>query len=880
MASHDSWGARLPLARQALLLGVVLLAASPDASAFLPEESPLASSTPVVAAPNQQQEVDSADSATDGTTDNEPLQPESETATMPQSTTGRIDPADSLSPIASSGVGLEVKRAKRDASDWIHNSRVALPELGRLQARAALPSALRELERQLPSQTEDVYAAAERARERIRSATRWFTVADVEYELRQRLVELSSVQKRVDSHLKKANFALERVGVILSEAQRSSDEAKRLDLEGDVRAQIRHVVREANLAQRNVQRSVAAALRLQSGLTDLTDELNQVLELSVTEGPSLGRDLTRKGPNVMALLLRTDPRLNSRTAITSIVSHHIGTARKFLSVSVNRLLGHVLLGLGILVAMLWLRSRANRLPEFATHANPRQLVHRPLATAALLTTATTWLVYPTCPAIVLILAFSVAVLLGLWLLPAVTRFTKVWHRRVLGAVWLVDVSRILFLEIVRLEYVLLLVEGVIGVVALAFVLRQQQQDGEVSQRWGIVRRWVLRFWLAAFLIGSLALGAGLVQTGTILISAAISSVFAAVVWAALRRILASSIELLEANGAAQQTTGPRLGSQLLARHLQTALTIAASFLWLRTSLDSFTWWDPTVEALQGLMELSAEAGALKLSVGGVVALLTGLVLAIYGAKLVRSVLEVDILPRTKLAVGTRAATSTSIYFGVLAVGIFLAIVATGVELDKLTVIVGALSVGIGFGLQNLVQNFVAGLILIFGRPVNVEDRIQLGELTGIVRRIGFRASILRTFKGAEVIVPNSDLISAQVINWTLSDQERRMEINIGVAYGTDPEQVLQLLLNVARANPDVLAQPEPDALFLAHGASSLDFQLRAWTNNVGGWPNIQSDLTVAINRALKAADIEIPFPQHDLHLRSVDLQVMKTLETK
>ena len=183
-------------------------------------------------------------------------------------------------------------------------------------------------------------------------------------------------------------------------------------------------------------------------------------------------------------------------------------------------------------------------------------------------------------------------------------------------------------------------------------------------------------------------------------------------------------------------------------------------------------------------------------------------------------------------------------------------------------------------MQTIMQNFVAGLILIFGRPVNVDDRVQIGELTGIVRRIGFRASIIRTFQGAEVIVPNADLINKQVVNWTLSDPNRRMEINVGVAYGTDPERVLKLLLTVARAHPDVLDDPAPDALFLEHGSSSLDFQLRAWTTNVGFWPNVKSALTAGINRALRDEGIEIPFPQRDLHLRSVAPAVLSELNRK
>jgi small-conductance mechanosensitive channel len=192
-------------------------------------------------------------------------------------------------------------------------------------------------------------------------------------------------------------------------------------------------------------------------------------------------------------------------------------------------------------------------------------------------------------------------------------------------------------------------------------------------------------------------------------------------------------------------------------------------------------------------------------------------------------------------------------------------------------LVSALGVGIGFGLQNLVQNFVAGLILIFGRPINVGDRVEVGGLMGTVTVVGFRASVVKTFQGAEVIVPNSQFVSDQVINWSLSDETRRVELDVGVKYGTDPERVIQILREAAEGHPDVMDAPAPDPLFVGFGASSLDFQLRCWTAHGSAWLNIRSDLSISINRKLAEAGIEIPFPQRDLHLRSVDEDAARRL---
>jgi small-conductance mechanosensitive channel len=172
----------------------------------------------------------------------------------------------------------------------------------------------------------------------------------------------------------------------------------------------------------------------------------------------------------------------------------------------------------------------------------------------------------------------------------------------------------------------------------------------------------------------------------------------------------------------------------------------------------------------------------------------------------------------------------------------------------------------------VVNNFVSGLILIFERPVQVGDVVDVGGVQGRVKAIGIRASTVRTWSGAEVIVPNGDLISQQVTNWTLSDRLRRMEIAIGVKYGTDPQRVIDLLTEMARQHPDVISDPEAYVIFKGFGESSLDFEVRAWTAS-NSWWTVKSDLAVAVNTVLKEADIEIPFPQRDLHLRSVDPDV-------
>jgi small-conductance mechanosensitive channel len=181
-------------------------------------------------------------------------------------------------------------------------------------------------------------------------------------------------------------------------------------------------------------------------------------------------------------------------------------------------------------------------------------------------------------------------------------------------------------------------------------------------------------------------------------------------------------------------------------------------------------------------------------------------------------------------------------------------------------------VGIGLGLQDLVKNFAAGLTLLFERRVHVGDALELPSqgIFGRVLSIDVRASVVRTWNGAEVVVPNADLISGAVTNWTLSDRLYRLEIPVGVACGSEPERVIEVLLDAVRSKDDLLGDPPPRALFRGFGDSSLNFLVRAWTDQ--GYEQalpLTGELGLAIHRKLREAGIEIPFPQRDLHLASV-----------
>lgn len=219
-----------------------------------------------------------------------------------------------------------------------------------------------------------------------------------------------------------------------------------------------------------------------------------------------------------------------------------------------------------------------------------------------------------------------------------------------------------------------------------------------------------------------------------------------------------------------------------------------------------------------------------------------------------------------------------IRFFLITVGFFLALLVSGIPIDRITIILGALSVGIGFGLQSIVNNLISGIILIFERPIQTGDLVELQQYTGFVKDIGLRASVIRTYDGAEVIVPNGELVSQAVINWTLSSRERRVEMRVGVAYGSDVKQVTDLITGVLKSHPQVEQYPEPGVLLDGFGDSSVDFRCLIWTSDIDHWLKIKSELSTQIYNALNDAKITIPFPQRDLHIVSWTAQQNSNVE--
>jgi small-conductance mechanosensitive channel len=277
-----------------------------------------------------------------------------------------------------------------------------------------------------------------------------------------------------------------------------------------------------------------------------------------------------------------------------------------------------------------------------------------------------------------------------------------------------------------------------------------------------------------------------------------------------------------------------------------------------------------LEALQGLLSMGFSVGSWRITFGTII--IAAIIL--YGSFLVswivQGVLLEQVFPKRRVQRGVQLALSRLVHYALVLVGFLIALGTLGVNFRNVTIIGGALGVGIGFGLQGIVNNFVSGLILLFERPIKVGDWVQLADQWGEIAKIGLRATVVRTFDRSEIVVPNADLVSNQVTNWTLTDRYMRIRLKVGVAYGSDVPLVMQTLKECALDNPMVVSNPLPQILFMEFGESSLDFELRIWVNEIDNFVEVRSELNQEIDRRFRDSGIEIAFPQRDLHLRSVD----------
>ncbi|MBV8352070.1 MAG: mechanosensitive ion channel [Verrucomicrobia bacterium] len=301
----------------------------------------------------------------------------------------------------------------------------------------------------------------------------------------------------------------------------------------------------------------------------------------------------------------------------------------------------------------------------------------------------------------------------------------------------------------------------------------------------------------------------------------------------------------------------RLNRPLLQRRICGVAAFLAFLYWGSLTLNFFGLRTPLITNTEEILRANLAIGSFSISLGQVLAFIATVWAAVAASRLLRFLLEEDIYHHWRLARGIPQAISTMVHYAVLLTGFLVGLAVLGVDLTKVTVLAGAFTVGVGFGLQTVINNFVCGLILLFERPIKVGDIIQIDTDIGEVRRIGIRACVIRTTDGSEVIVPNGTIISNKVTNWTLSDWHRAIEVPVTVARDAAPEHVIEVLKRVAANHPGVTKEPAPQAYVVNFAAATVSLNLRAWTERYEDWVQVRSDLAVAVDKAFARENIRV-----------------------
>jgi small-conductance mechanosensitive channel len=762
--------------------------------------------------------------------------------------------------VAIAEIGVETQQAKRSLRQIMDELK---PDPVVVAVEESLPDLTTRVERQLDDST--------KATVELLSITKLDELRLSWNSLRE---ELNAVQRTLSERSAAVEARVEKIrnfGTKWSATRAAGSEA---DAPKQVLDQIAEVEAAVAAAAERARSRQGSIVTLQSAVARLQQTVDGDLQRLAAERQELMSQVFRAenppiwSPDAYGMLGGKE----IRRRVADAQQRDLETIRRFGRERARGIIFHLLFLVALIVAMLVVRRRVRRHADEEAFDTARTIFERPISMALLLTILiSVWTLPQPRP---------LSQLVGMALLfPTVLILRDLLGRPVfpllnaLVVFWLVDRVRGLAAPLPHASRLLFMLE-MIGLVVLMVWwmrparLRDLTQDMARSAFFRVLGVSV-RVVLVGASLALLAEASGYSDLGNLIGNGVLFAVYAGVILYGAVRVVdglvafALHVRPLRLMGMVQRQRW------LIRRRMFKVVRIGAVVWWAAEVLERFEIADDVWNGVLATLAAGIHIGEASISIGDLVAFGATIWATFQISKFLRFVLEEDVYPRVQLRKGMPYAVSTLAHYTVLTLGFFVAILALGVDLNRFALLAGAFGVGIGFGLQSIVNNFVSGLILLTERPVEVGDTISLGDVFGEVRRIGIRSSTVSTWQGAEVIVPNGDLVSAQVVNWTLSDRRRRMEIPVGVAYGSNPQQVMTLLLETTKANPEVLEDPEPYVLFMGFGASSLDFEVRAWTGRFELFQRVRSALCVEFESALRAANIQIPFPQRDLHIRSV-----------
>jgi potassium-dependent mechanosensitive channel len=535
-----------------------------------------------------------------------------------------------------------------------------------------------------------------------------------------------------------------------------------------------------------------------------------------------------------------------------------------------------MLTVGLLPLMFWLKRRARKMvADGLASARSMEVLSRPLAA---------WLVLVALGAVLYdmqgpIIRQQIVMLLA-WV-PVLVLLQK----RILTLVgpWAYLSAVFYFLNVVASLFVGSLVVYRLGLLSLNLLMvltlgwlalrariaappeEAAEKEAAAPAMTGVLPRLLLLLACGVLLASAGANVLGNISLATMLTGAVLDTSYAALALYAGASVLVALFQVVLARPKVSRLTTRHAGSliPMFARLGRTLLLLA----WAAFALQEFRVYRPLSDLVIAVLDFRVPLGVLTITPGNVVAFVAATWVAFWLARTIRLLLAEDVMPALQLPRGVGQTVSTLSYYGILVIGLLSALAAAGFKVGELAIVFGALGVGIGLGLQDVVKNFVAGLILMFERPIQPGDVVDVVGVSATVRDIGLRATTLTTFDGADVVVPNGMLLSDKLVNWTLTGNSRRINIDVSTTYDVNPQQTIALLVGIAARLDGIAPFPAPFAIMTGLAPGELQFNVRAWTTQQADWVAVRSEFAMRIRDGLAEAGIKVPLPQRELHVR-------------
>jgi potassium-dependent mechanosensitive channel len=747
-------------------------------------------------------------------------------------------------------------------SDIIVQAENASSTLKEIAASASTDLTTETIERDLPALTHEINARLEETARTVEGWASLDTLRNFEADWRTLTRNLPEWRSDLNVRARKLEGDLQRLDELNDKWRQTLGELTNTETSPELLARIEEIIQTAVGSRRLIVSQQTRVVAMQNRVAEQQNRVEEALKtIGARREALVGQLLTQDSPSLWKADLWT--KTNLWTGVRASLVAQFVVLRDFIGRNKDRLALHFLIFVLFAGALFyfgrWARPPAEADPESKKAAI---IFYLPIPTAIVLAIFCSSRIYPQTPQILRAIFGAVA------LVPTVIILRKLVERSLypllysLFVFYFIDQLRTISELAPALARLLFLIE-MLGAFLFFLWLYQMRlarkeppegaRDGRVFRVVRVASLVVLPFFAVAFLVNIF----GYVNLARLVGDGVLRSAYTAVILYALIRIIDGIIVFALRIRRLNQLKMVNGYTQEFLRKAQNFIRLIIFGLWILITLEFFTLRQIILSGAKTALTTELTLGSLSVSAGDVLLFFAVVWAAFLISRFVRFALEEDVYPRLSLEHGIPYAISTIINYLILLIGFFFAVSAAGVDLTRITVLVGAFGVGIGFGLQNIFNNFISGLILLFERPVNVGDEIKIGEASGVVRRIGIRASRIRQWDNSEIIVPNSKLISENVKNGSYSVLKRGIEIPVSVAYGADVGVVHELLTDVARAHSLVAEKPAPQVLLSEIVSPSLNFKLRVWTAQADKRLQIAGELAIAVSKRLTENNIVV-----------------------